>query len=95
LRRNLDGVSLGLTGPNITSHVVNNTDKVLAFHRWGAGPNDQVMVVMNFSNKPLTNYSVGGFPADGTAFPADGGVSRSDGAVNRPEVNGDAGPGTR
>ena len=36
-----------------------------------------------------------GFPADGTAFPADGGVSRSDGAVNRPEVNGDAGPGTR
>jgi len=35
------------------------------------------------------------FPADGTAFPADGGVSRSDGAVNRPEVNGDAGPGTR
>ena len=36
-----------------------------------------------------------GVPADGTAFPADGGVSRSDGAVNRPEVNGDAGPGTR
>jgi hypothetical protein len=35
------------------------------------------------------------FRADGTAFPADGGVSRSDGAVNRPEVNGDAGPGTR
>ena len=29
-----------------------------------------------------------GFPADGTAFPADG-------AVSRPEVNGDAGPGTR
>ncbi|BCW70145.1 hypothetical protein [Arthrobacter sp. NicSoilB8] len=28
------------------------------------------------------------FPADGSAFPADGGVSR-------PEVNGDAGPGTR
>lgn len=68
LRRNLDGVSLGLTGPNITSHVVNNTDKVLAFHRWGAGPNDQVMVVMNFSNKPLTNYSVGGFPVNGTWY---------------------------
>jgi 1,4-alpha-glucan branching enzyme len=30
LRRNLDGVSLGLTGPNITSHVVDNTAKVLA-----------------------------------------------------------------
>jgi len=68
LRRNLDGVSLGFTGPNITSHVVDNTDKVLAFHRWGAGPNDQVMVVMNFSNKPLTNYSVGGFPANGAWY---------------------------
>ena len=47
---------------------MNNTDKVLAFHRWGAGPNDQVMVVMNFSNKPLTNYSIGGFPADGVKW---------------------------
>lgn len=68
LRRNLDGVSLGLTGPSVTSHVVDNTDKVLAFHRWGAGPNDQVMVVMNFSNKPLTNYTVGGFPANGAWY---------------------------
>ena len=68
LRRNLDGVSLGLTGPNVTSHVVDDTAKVLAFHRWGAGPNDQVMVVMNFSNKPLTNYSVGGFPANGNWY---------------------------
>jgi len=68
LRRNLDGVSLGLTGPNITSHVVDNTAKVLAFHRWGAGPNDQVMVVMNFSNQALTNYAVGGFPANGTWY---------------------------
>jgi 1,4-alpha-glucan branching enzyme len=68
LRRNLDGVSLGLTGPNITSHVVDNTAKVLAFHRWGAGPNDQVMVAMNFSNKALTNYAIGGFPANGTWY---------------------------
>ncbi|WP_150107597.1 alpha-amylase family glycosyl hydrolase [Pedosphaera parvula] len=68
LRRNLDGVSLGLTGPNITSHVVDNTAKLLAFHRWGAGPNDQVMIVMNFSNKVLTNYSITGFPANGTWY---------------------------
>ncbi len=67
-RRNLDGVSLGLTGPNMTSHAVDNTAKVLAFHRWGAGPNDQVMVVMNFSNKALTNYAVGGFPANGAWY---------------------------
>jgi 1,4-alpha-glucan branching enzyme len=65
LRRNLDGVSLGLAGPSITSHAVDNTAKVLAFHRWGAGPNDQVMVVMNFSNKAITNYTVNGFPANG------------------------------
>jgi 1,4-alpha-glucan branching enzyme len=68
LRRNLDGVSLGLTGPNITSHAVDNTAKVLAYHRWGAGPNDQVMVVMNFSNKALTNYALAGFPAEGTWY---------------------------
>lgn len=68
LRRNLDGVSLGFTGPNISWHVVDNTAKVLAFHRWGAGANDQVMVVMNFSNKALTNYNVGGFPANGNWY---------------------------
>jgi len=68
LRRNLDGVSLGLTGPSITPHVVDDTAKVLAFHRWGAGVNDQVMVVMNFSNQALTNYSIGGFPANGTWY---------------------------
>lgn len=66
LRRNLDGASLGLTGPNISWHVQDNTAKVLAFHRWGAGPNDQVMVVLNCSNTSLTNYSVSGFPANGT-----------------------------
>ena len=58
LRRNLDGVSAGLTGPNISWHVVDDTAKVLAYHRWGAAPNDQVMVVMNCLNKPLTNYLV-------------------------------------
>ncbi|HSY18307.1 MAG TPA: alpha-amylase family glycosyl hydrolase [Candidatus Acidoferrales bacterium] len=68
LRRNLDGVSAGLTGPNISWHVVDDTAKVLAYHRWGAAPNDQVMVVINCSNKPLTNYSVGGFPANGTWY---------------------------
>jgi 1,4-alpha-glucan branching enzyme len=67
-RRNLDGVSFGLTGPNISWHVVDNTAKVLACHRWGAGPNDQVMVIFNFSNNALTNYPVSGFPADGMWF---------------------------
>jgi 1,4-alpha-glucan branching enzyme len=68
LRRNLDGVSPGLAGPNMTSHVIDNTAKVLAYHRWGAGTNDQVMVVLNFSNTSISNYSIGGFPVDGNWY---------------------------
>ena len=67
LRRNLDGVSLGLTGPNITSHVIRNDSpwKLLAYHRWGAGPNDQVMVVINCTSKNIPSYVFSGWPADG------------------------------
>src|SRR5262249_52369833 len=71
LRRNLDGVSWGLTGPNVSWHAVDNTSKLLAFHRWGAGPNDQVMVVINCSNVQLNNYQINGnngFPVDGTWY---------------------------
>jgi 1,4-alpha-glucan branching enzyme len=68
LRRNLDGVSWGLTGPNISWHAVDNTTKLLAFHRWGAGPSDQVMVVMNCSNTQINNYQINGLPLDGTWF---------------------------
>lgn len=65
LRRNLDGVSLGLTGPWMTWHSVDNNRKLLAYHRWGAGADDQVMVVLNFSNTEIGNYSFSTFPADG------------------------------
>ena len=68
LRRNLDGVSPGLTGPNISWHAIDNTAKLLSFHRWGAGANDQVMVVMNFSATSINNYQINGFPADGTWY---------------------------
>ncbi len=67
LRRNLDGVSLGLTGPNMTQQHLNNSAKVLAFHRWGAGANDQVMVIMNWSANTWTNYDLS-FPANGTWY---------------------------
>lgn len=99
LRRNLDGVSLGLTGPNMTAHVVDNTAKVLAYHRYGAGANDQVMVVMNFSNQTLTNYTVGGFPASGpwyvnlnsdwTTYGSDF-ENKGSGLVQVPVINGSA-----
>ncbi len=67
LRRNLDGVSLGLTGPNVTAHVVRNDNpwKLLAFHRWGAAANDQVMVILNFSANSIPSYTFSGWPADG------------------------------
>lgn len=70
LRRNLDGVSLGLTGPNVTSHVVqdDNPWKLLAFHRWGAGADDQVMVIMNFTANPIPSYVFSGWPADGNWY---------------------------
>lgn len=68
LRRNLDGVSLGFTGPNLSWHTVDNTAKLLSFHRWGAGPNDQVMVVLNCSNTSITNYAMSGFPANGNWY---------------------------
>jgi 1,4-alpha-glucan branching enzyme len=57
-----------LTGPNVSWHAVDNTAKVLAFHRWGAGPNDQVMVVINCSNVQLNNYQINGFPVNGTWY---------------------------
>lgn len=70
LRRNLDGVSLGLTGPNLTWHVVRNDApwKLLAFHRWGAGADDQVMVIMNFTANYIPSYVIKGWPAEGNWF---------------------------
>jgi hypothetical protein len=67
LRRNLDSVSLGLTGPNLSWHVVRNDApwKLLAFHRWGAGPDDQAMVVMNFSNASIPSYWIRTWPENG------------------------------
>lgn len=70
LRRNLDNISLGLTGPNVTSHVVRNDApwKLLAFHRWGAGANDQVMVIMNFTANSIPSYIINTWPASGNWF---------------------------
>jgi 1,4-alpha-glucan branching enzyme len=64
LRRNLDGVSLGLTGPSVTQQHLNDGAKVLAYHRWGAGANDQVMVIMNWSATSFGSYNLN-FPENG------------------------------
>ena len=70
LRRNLDGVSPGLTGPGMTWHVTRNDApwKLLAFHRWGAAANDQVMVVMNFTSNSIPAYVINTWPASGNWF---------------------------
>jgi 1,4-alpha-glucan branching enzyme len=66
LRRNWFDTTRGLRAQNINVHHINNTDKVLAFHRWeNGGPRDDVIVVVNLGNRSYTSYNLG-FPRPGT-----------------------------
>lgn len=70
LRRNMDGLSQGLKGPNTNVFHVNNGpgDKVVAFHRWdNGGVGDDVVVVANFRNATIENYQIG-LPRSGAWF---------------------------
>jgi 1,4-alpha-glucan branching enzyme len=65
LRRNWFNQTRGLRGQHVNVHHVNNTDKVIAFHRWeNGGPGDDVMVVANFGNRSYGSYTLG-FPRAG------------------------------
>jgi 1,4-alpha-glucan branching enzyme len=65
LRRNLDGHSAGLCGDQVHVYHVDDEAKVIAFHRWQqGGPGDDVVVVANFSHRPVSDYPLG-FPAEG------------------------------
>src|SRR5215831_15888826 len=65
LRRNWFNQTRGLRGQQINVHHVNNTDKVIAFHRWeNGGPGDDVMIVANFGNRSYDSYTLG-FPRAG------------------------------
>ena len=60
LRRNWFNQTRGLRGQHIHVHHVNNTDKVMAFHRWqDGGPGDDVVVVANFANRSYDSYCLG------------------------------------
>lgn len=60
LRRNLDGVTKGLTGQHTKILHVNNEDKVIAFHRWSEGGfKDSVIVILNFADKVHEHYNIG------------------------------------
>ena len=60
LRRNLSRNTRGLLAKNTNVFHVNDTDKVIAFHRWWyGGPGDDVIVVANFSYQGFTDYNIG------------------------------------
>lgn len=52
-------------GQHLNLFHVNNSDKLLACHRWeNGGPGDDVVVVLNFANRSYPNYTIG-FPRGG------------------------------
>lgn len=65
LRRNLMGSTKGLSGQSVNMYHVNNSDKVLGFHRWDQGGDlDDTVVIANFSNNSFADYAIG-FPRGG------------------------------
>lgn len=65
LRRNLGGVTAGLSGQHLETHHVNHPAKILGYRRWReGGPGDDVLVVLNLSTLPVSDYAVG-VPAAG------------------------------
>ena len=66
VRRNTLGVTKGLTGPNTNVFHFNNSNKLVAWHRWmNGGAGDDVVVLANFSATNWTNYRIG-LPRSGT-----------------------------
>jgi 1,4-alpha-glucan branching enzyme len=60
LRRNWFNQTRGLRGQHINVYCVNNTDKVIAFHRWeNGGTGDDVIVVANFADRSYESYALG------------------------------------
>lgn len=65
LRRNWFNSTRGLSGPHINVFHVNNSAKVVAYHRWqNGGVGDDVVILMNWSNQSFENYQIG-LPAGG------------------------------
>lgn len=65
LRRNWFNNTRGLSGQNLNVHHVNNSDKVIAFHRWDqGGAGDDVVVILNLANRAYDSYVLG-IPREG------------------------------
>lgn len=66
LRRNLGGSTGGLSGDGLNVFHLNNTDKIIGYHRWSAGgAGDDVLVVCNLADRSYTDYRIGA-PRAGT-----------------------------
>ena len=96
LRRNWDNNTRGLRGQHINCHIVDNLNKVVAFHRWNeGGPGDDVIVILNFADRTWDSYRVG-LPRWGTwwcRFSSDwAGYSRDFGNVGGHPVSAEAAP---
>ncbi len=60
LRRNLVGVTLGLTGRHTEVIRVDNDQKVLAYRRWSdGGPGDDTVVLINLRSTPVWGVPIG------------------------------------
>ncbi len=60
LRRNMSNHTRGLMAGNVNVFHVNDTDKVIAYHRWwNGGSGDDVVVIANFAYQGFTNYNIG------------------------------------
>ncbi len=66
LRLNRWGHTRGLTGSGLNTFHQNQSENLIAYHRWHqGGPGDDVVVVVNLSHMAHENYTLG-FPAAGT-----------------------------
>lgn len=60
LRRNWYDTTAGLKGQHVNVHHVNQSDKVIAFHRWDrGGARDDVVVLANVANRAYDSYRIG------------------------------------
>lgn len=60
LRLNKTNNTRGLTANSVNVFHINNTDKIVAYHRWYyGGPGDDVIIVANFSCNGFTDYNIG------------------------------------
>jgi 1,4-alpha-glucan branching enzyme len=64
-RRNLKGYTPGLEGDRCNVYHADDDNKLVAFNRWkSAAPNEQVIVIANFSGTTRSNYALN-FPSAG------------------------------